>query len=78
MKKFLVGVERANGNYSAYAPGLPGCVAAGHSIEEPLRLMHEAVEAHAAGLVEDGLPVPEGMATAGYVVLADTAQEGTR
>ena len=27
MYRFLVVIERADGNYSAYAPDLPGCVA---------------------------------------------------
>ena len=34
-------VERAEGNYSAYAPDLPGVVAAGDTVEETERLMRE-------------------------------------
>ena len=29
MHRFLVVIEKANGNYSAYSPDLPGCVATG-------------------------------------------------
>ena len=29
MRRFLVVVERANHNFSAYSPDLPGCVATG-------------------------------------------------
>lgn len=29
MKKYLVVFEKANGNYSAYSPDLPGCIATG-------------------------------------------------
>jgi len=36
--------EWAGENYSAYAPDLPGCVAAGDTIEETERLMREAIE----------------------------------
>jgi predicted RNase H-like HicB family nuclease len=46
MYRFLVVIERANGNYSAYAPDLPGCVATGKTVEETERNMHEAIEMH--------------------------------
>ena len=73
MKKFLVVVEKANGNYSAYAPDLPGCVAAGNTVQETVQLMCEAMQMHVEGLVEDGLPVPDAHSVAEYVVLAETA-----
>jgi len=34
MYRFLVVIEKANGNYSAYSPDLPGCVATGATREE--------------------------------------------
>ena len=34
MRRFLIVVERANHNFSAYSPDLPGCVATGATIEE--------------------------------------------
>jgi len=34
MYRFLIVIEKANGNYSAYAPDLPGCVATGKTREE--------------------------------------------
>lgn len=29
MRRFLIVIEKANRNYSAYAPDLPGCIATG-------------------------------------------------
>jgi predicted RNase H-like HicB family nuclease len=69
MYRFLIIIEKANGNYSAYAPDLPGCVATGASVEEVERNMYEAMEMHLAGLLEDNLPIPESHALAEYVVI---------
>ncbi len=70
MRRFLIVVERADGNYSAYSPDLPGCVATGESRDEAISNMHSAIEMHIAGLKEDGLPIPEPQATAEYVAVA--------
>ena len=59
MYRFLVVIEKANGNYSAYSPDLPGCVATGDTRDQVALNMHEAVQAHVDGLIEDKLPVPE-------------------
>lgn len=34
MHRFLVVIEKANGNYSAYSPDLPGCIATGHLVKK--------------------------------------------
>ena len=67
MYRFLVVIEKANGNYSAYSPDLPGCVATGATREEAERNIHEAIEMHVQGLKDDGLPVPESNSFADYV-----------
>jgi len=69
MRRFLVVIEKAAGNYSAYSPDLPGCVATGASREETEKLMHEAIEMHVRGLIEDGLSVPESNSFAEYVAV---------
>ena len=69
MHRFLVVIERANGNYSAYSPDLPGCVATGDTREETGRAMHEAVHMHVEGLLDDNLPVPESQAFAEYIAV---------
>ena len=70
MYRFLVVIEKADGNYSAYAPDLPGCVATGKTVEEVERNMHEAIEMHICGLLEDSLPVPESFALSEYMAVA--------
>jgi predicted RNase H-like HicB family nuclease len=70
MRRFLIVVERATDNFSAYSPDLPGCVATGATVEETRARMHEAIDLHIQGLKEDRLPVPEPSATAAYVEIA--------
>ena len=67
MRRFLIVVEKANGNFSAYSPDLPGCVATGATPEETKARMHEAIALHIRGLRGDHLPIPEPSATAAYV-----------
>jgi len=69
MYRFLIVIEKANGNYSAYCPDLPGCVATGKDREDAERNMHEAVEMHIQGMLEDNLPVPESAAFAEYIAV---------
>jgi predicted RNase H-like HicB family nuclease len=69
MHRFLVVIEKVNGTYSAYSPDLPGCIATGATREETERNMHEAIEMHVQGLIEDGLPVPESNSIAEYVAV---------
>ena len=68
--RFLVVVENAGANYSAYSPDLPGCVATGETPDEARRQMVEAIRLHIEGLREDGLPIPSSTATADFVVVA--------
>jgi len=69
MYRFLIVIEKADGNYSAYSPDLPGCVATGASREEAEQNMYQAIEMHINGLREDGLPVPESTSFAEYVAI---------
>ena len=59
MHRFLIVIEKAGKNYSAYSPDLPGCVAMGATHEEAEERMHEALELHVKGLLEDGIQVVE-------------------
>ncbi len=58
MTEYTVVYERGDGNWSAYSPDVPGCVAAGESREEVERLIIAALEFHFEGLRAEGLPVP--------------------
>ncbi len=69
MHRYLIIIEKANGNYSAYSPDLPGCVAPGESVEETRKRMQDAVSFHMEGLKAEGLPVPEGEAISEYVTI---------
>ena len=57
--KYAVIYEKTSTGYSAYIPDLPGCIAAGDTVEETEQLMREAVELHLNGMREDGDPIPE-------------------
>ena len=67
MHKYLIVIEKAEGNYSTYSPDLPGCIATGSSSEEAKKNMHGAIRMHLQGLKEDGLLIPEPESTADYV-----------
>jgi predicted RNase H-like HicB family nuclease len=69
MPRFLIVIERAGDNFSAYSPDLPGCVAAGKSREDAEREMQQAISLHVAGLLEDNLPIPEANSSAEYVAV---------
>ncbi|MCK4682948.1 type II toxin-antitoxin system HicB family antitoxin [Candidatus Bipolaricaulota bacterium] len=69
MHRFLIVVEKANGNYSAYSPDLSGCVATGETREEAERNMYQAIEMQLRGFVEDHQTIPEPHASAEYVVI---------
>jgi predicted RNase H-like HicB family nuclease len=56
---YAIVVEKAENNYSAYVPDLPGCVATGNTVEETEREIREAIKFHIEELVEDGLPIPQ-------------------
>jgi predicted RNase H-like HicB family nuclease len=58
MKEYVVIYEWTGKNYSAYVPDLPGCVAAGDTLEETERLMREAITLYIETLRESGQPVP--------------------
>jgi len=69
MHRFLIVIEKANGNYSAYSPDLAGCVATGKTREQVSRNMYQAIEMHIHGLLEDKLPVPRSRSFAEYIAV---------
>ncbi len=57
--EYLVLIERAaDGAYSAYVPGLPGCVSCGDSIDEAKSLIREAIRLHVESLQRHHEPIP--------------------
>ena len=67
-RRYAVVIGDAGGNYSAYVPDLPGCIATGGTVEETLQEIQEAVLFHIDGLKEDGLPIPPAVTVTSYVV----------
>ena len=68
--RYAVVIEKGQGNYSAYVPDLPGCVAVGDTIEETQREIQEAIQFHLEGMRADGLPIPEPSSRVDYVEVA--------
>lgn len=68
--RYAVVIEKAEGNYSAYVPDLPGCVATGATPEETEREICEAIELHLEGLREDGAPIPPPSSKVQYIEVA--------
>jgi predicted RNase H-like HicB family nuclease len=60
-------IECAGGNYSAYVPDLPGCVATGATVEEVERKLQAAIQFHIEGMREDGLSIPEPTSLCEYI-----------
>jgi predicted RNase H-like HicB family nuclease len=65
--RYAVVIEKAEGNYSAYVPDLPGCVATGETVAAVEQEIREAIRFHIDGLKADGLGVPEPTSIAEYV-----------
>ncbi len=65
--RYAVIIEKSDTGYGAFVPDLPGCVAAGESVEETERLIKEAIEFHLEGMNEDGVQIPLPTSVAEYV-----------
>jgi len=68
--RYAIVIEKAEGNYSAYAPDLPGCVATGVTVEEAESQIREAIEFHLDGLREDGIAIPQPTSRVDYIDVA--------
>lgn len=68
--RYAVVIEKAETNYSAYVPDLPGCIATGETIEQVEAEIREAIAFHIEGLRADGLPIPKPVSKVEYVSVA--------
>ena len=68
--RYAIVIEKAEGNFSAYVPDLPGCVATGGTIDEVESQICEAIEFHLEGMREDGTPIPPPASRVDYVDIA--------
>ena len=67
MMRYAVAIEKANGDYSAYVPDLPGCVATGKTVQAVEQEIGAAIRFHIEGLRADGLDVAAPTSIADYV-----------
>ena len=56
--QYTVIVEKGDSSWGAYVPDLPGCIAAGETREEVMKLIREAIDFHIEGLRTNGEIVP--------------------
>jgi predicted RNase H-like HicB family nuclease len=68
--RYAIVIEKAENNYAAYVPDLPGCVATGKTIEETEQEIRDAIDLHLRGMREDGLLIPEPSSSVDYVEIA--------
>ena len=68
--RYAIVIEKAENNYSAYVPDLPGCVATGATVEETESQIREAIAFHLEGMREDGITIPQPASRVDYVDIA--------
>ncbi len=68
--RYAVVIEQAKGNYSAYVPDLPGCVATGATVAEVETEIREAIKFHLEGMREDGVATPSPSSQVEYIEVA--------
>ena len=65
--RYAVVIEKAEGNYSAYVPDLPGCVATGTTVAEVENEIRDAIAFHLDGMRADGIVLPAPSSQVEYV-----------
>lgn len=68
--RYAVVIERAEGNFSAYVPDLPGCVATGATVEDTEREIRDAIAFHLEGMRADGIDIPAPSSRVEYIDVA--------
>jgi predicted RNase H-like HicB family nuclease len=65
--RYAIVIEKADSNYSAYVPDLPGCIATGETVADVEREIREAIRFHIEGLKADGMAIPQPTSIAEYI-----------
>ena len=65
--RYAVVIAQAGGNYSAYVPDLPGCIATGETVAAVESEIRDAIRFHIDGLQADAVAVPPPTSIAEYV-----------
>ena len=58
MRRFAVVFEKAESNWAAYVPDLPGCITTGPTLQQTKHNIREAIELHLEAMLEAGEPIP--------------------
>ena len=68
--RYAIVIEKAESNYAAYVPDLPGCVSTSTTVAKVEQGIREAIELHVAGLREDRQSIPPPSSAVEYVNIA--------
>ena len=68
--KYAVVIEKADKNYSAYVPDLPGCITTGRTIEKVEIEIRNTIELHLEGMKQEGQTIPLPSSVVEYVKVA--------
>jgi predicted RNase H-like HicB family nuclease len=71
--KYAVLFEKAENNWAAYVPDLPGCMTTGKTLEETEINIREAIEGHLRTLRDFGDPIPQPTSVAKEVEISPAA-----
>ena len=71
--KYAVLFEKAENNWAAYVPDLPGCMTTGKTLEETEANIREAIEGHLRTLRDFGDPIPEPTSVAKEIEISPAA-----
>jgi predicted RNase H-like HicB family nuclease len=71
--KFAVVFEKAEDNWAAYVPDLPGCITTGTTLEETEANIREAIAGHLKTLADFGDPIPKPTSVAREVDVSSAA-----
>lgn len=73
MKKYAVVFEKAENNWAAYIPDLPGCITTGRTLEDTKHNIREAIALHLEAMAEIGEEIPEPTTDVDFVELQTVA-----
>ncbi len=68
--RYAIVIEQSGENFAAYVPDLPGCVAAGESMDELETNIREAITFHLESLRDDGEDIPPPSSRVEYIDVA--------
>lgn len=68
--RYAIVIECVPGNYSAYVPDLPGCIATDTTLDNVRAEIRAAIALHIQGMRDDGLTIPEPSSDVEYVDVA--------